>query len=52
MLGWDIGPYVKENVTKDRPTRDEIPADVLDLIREMNRSDMELYRFAERGWTN
>jgi hypothetical protein len=47
MLGWDIGPYMKENVTKDRPTRDKLPADVLELIREMNLSDMELYRFAE-----
>ena len=46
ILGWRRIHYVKGNVTKGRPAREEIPTTTVRIIEERNAFDMELYRFA------
>lgn len=46
-LGWNVRGYAKANVTKNRPSRQQLaPADV-DTIRAHNAVDTEIYRFAK-----
>ncbi|SHJ50521.1 sulfotransferase family 2 domain-containing protein [Paramaledivibacter caminithermalis] len=45
-LGWKINKYKKENETKNRPSIDEIDHDTIEIIREKNQKDIELYKFA------
>ena len=45
-FGWSNVYFVPLNVGKGR--RDPLPASTLELIREQNRLDLELYRWAER----
>ncbi len=47
-FGWRTPFYVKENVTKNRPRREEISKDTLNLIAKYNQLDIELYRYAQR----
>lgn len=52
-LGWQNAPvYVKENVTADRPRKEVVPQDVLDLIKKHNELDIELYRYATELFEN
>jgi hypothetical protein len=46
-FGWSNLFYVRRNLTRSRPQREELSADVLDLIREYNQLDIELYAFAK-----
>jgi len=46
LLGWADIYYQRRNVSKGHTERAEIPAPVLDRIRERNSLDLELYRFA------
>lgn len=47
ILGWRQPPlYIKRNVTENRPLKEDISADVLDLIKKHNELDIELYRYA------
>jgi hypothetical protein len=47
-FGWKTPFYVKMNVTKDRPRKEDIPADTLAIIEEYNQMDAELYRYAQQ----
>ncbi|MBM7691248.1 hypothetical protein JOC77_000653 [Peribacillus deserti] len=45
---WKDILYRKENITMNRPSRDEIPTDVINLIKQYNSLDIELYEFAKK----
>jgi Galactose-3-O-sulfotransferase len=45
-LGWRWPVYARANVTVDRPPREGIDDDVIEMIEADNRLDRELYRFA------
>lgn len=47
-LGWKINNYKKINVTPDRPTIEEIPKEVIEIIKTKNEKDIELYTFANK----
>ena len=47
-LGWFCTPYVRENVTADRPANGEISSYVIKRIEEYNSLDMELYDWSTR----
>jgi Galactose-3-O-sulfotransferase len=46
LFGWKIRHYSSFNVTRGRPTKDEVPAEIRNVIEERYRYDVELYRFA------
>lgn len=46
-FGWSIRGYANKNVAQQRSRAEDLPESTLELIREHNRLDMELYRFAE-----
>ena len=47
-LGWNNMYYVRENVTPDRPRREQLSADVMEAINAVNHLDVELYAFAAK----
>jgi Sulfotransferase family len=49
IFGWS-GPlrYVRQNVTRRRPSLDDISKNAVNLIHERNRVDMQLYQFARK----
>jgi glycosyltransferase involved in cell wall biosynthesis len=51
-LGWRWPFYVNRNVTRGRPSRDEIPQDAIRVIEELNRLDTELYDWAADRFEN
>jgi hypothetical protein len=46
-FGWKMHFYVKENTTKNRPMKERISKETLDVIRNYNELDIELYRYAK-----
>ena len=44
---WDWHNYTKQNVSRIRPKREEISAEVLDALKKKNSLDLELYEFAK-----
>lgn len=44
--GWSNLLYVRANVTKRKPTRDEVAPSTIELIKERNRFDEQLYTTA------
>ncbi len=45
--GWETDTfYLRKNVNKSRPRASELPQETREAIREQNRLDLELYRFA------
>lgn len=46
-FNWKTPLYVKQNVAKKRTEKSAIPQETMELIRNYNRLDMELYRYAE-----
>jgi hypothetical protein len=46
QVGWKRIFYHRQNVTKDRPARSEVPQTAIRLIEKRNALDMELYEFA------
>lgn len=48
-LGWSWTkmPYVRHNVAPSRPHAEDLPEETVELIREFNRVDLELYRRVE-----
>ena len=44
---WKDVFYRRQNVTQDRPQRQELSAETLAVLREHNRLDLELYTYAE-----
>lgn len=47
-FGWRIPFYRKENVTRNRPRKSEIPKDTLRLIEKQNELDTELYQYVKK----
>jgi hypothetical protein len=45
-FGWRNVYYMRHNVTQDRPRQGELPVDTLNLIRQHNQLDGDLYDFA------
>jgi len=45
--GWTDTTYRKRNVTSDRPGKRDVQDGILELIRERNQLDIELYRWAK-----
>jgi len=46
-FGWQLSTYSSFNVTRSRPKKHDLSPATLDLIREKNSFDIELYRCAE-----
>ncbi|MEZ4510948.1 MAG: sulfotransferase family 2 domain-containing protein [Chloroflexota bacterium] len=46
-FGWRYVPYVTRNKTKSRPRREEVPTADRQMIKEYNRYDIELFKFAK-----
>ncbi len=53
-LGWRQVPFEKRHVARSRPSKEEVPRDILSVIEERNRLDEELYAFGvglfEAAW--
>lgn len=47
-FGWDWPFYIRDNVTKDKAAREDIPVSTLTVIREHNRLDAELYEYVKK----
>ena len=45
-LGWNFSSYVRKNVAKRRNLIDEVSAEDLELIRDYNQLDLQLYDYA------
>ena len=45
-LGWPTVAYKRSNLNRERPRRDELPADVLQIVEERNALDRELHAYA------
>lgn len=48
VYGWDNIYYSKKNITKNRPLKEEIPPRVIEIIKQSNALDIELYNFAKQ----
>jgi hypothetical protein len=47
-FGWKNIFYVKRNVTKDRPAKQQVPREVIELIEKQNDLDVQLYEYARQ----
>jgi Galactose-3-O-sulfotransferase len=47
-FGWPYRRYPMLNVGKSRPAREQLSREALDVVRDCNRFDLELYEFAAR----
>jgi hypothetical protein len=47
-LGWRNVYYVKQNVTKGRPAKRQVPRETIHLIEKHNELDMALYEYARQ----
>jgi hypothetical protein len=48
IFGWGNVFYYKSNISKDRPSLEEIPKDTIQIIQKKNELDTQLYKFAEQ----
>lgn len=48
VYGWENIHYSKENITKNRPLKEDIPPHVIEIIRQKNALDIELYKVAKQ----
>jgi hypothetical protein len=46
LFGWKIRNYAHFNVTSSRPQKEEVPAEIRDVIRDRYRYDAQLYEYA------
>ena len=46
--GWENIHYTKENITKKRLAKKDVPASTIKLIKKYNHLDIELYDFAKK----
>ena len=44
-LGWQLAPYVPQQVNPTRPSRDSLPAKVKEVIMRHNDLDLDLYHY-------
>jgi len=47
-LGWEINAYEKRHVVPNRPTLEEIPDEIIEIIKSKNEKDLVLYQFANK----
>ncbi|SDC82643.1 MULTISPECIES: sulfotransferase family 2 domain-containing protein [unclassified Candidatus Frackibacter] len=47
-LGWDDIDYTKKNVNSNRPAKDQLPVEIISMIKEKNKLDIELYDYAKK----
>ncbi|WP_180954437.1 sulfotransferase family 2 domain-containing protein [Bacillus sp. V5-8f] len=47
-LGWEDYYYKKKNVTKSRPSREDFPAHLIEIIKKNNELDIELYNYGKQ----
>jgi hypothetical protein len=47
IFGWQVRNYASFNVTKGRPRKDDVPAEIRAAIGEQYRYDVELYDYAK-----
>ncbi len=53
ILGWQDYPiYIRENVTRSRPKKSDLPQSTIDVIKEVNWADIELYDYAKKWFNN
>ncbi|MGE7592061.1 sulfotransferase family 2 domain-containing protein [Peribacillus frigoritolerans] len=50
--GWDNVNYKKKNITKARPSLQQIPIKTIKKIEQQNQLDIELYSFVKSSLTN
>lgn len=48
LLGWRNIFYAKQNVTRNRSSKQEIPRKTIKIIENYNKLDLELYKFAKQ----
>ncbi|TDL92489.1 hypothetical protein E2R55_05510 [Vibrio vulnificus] len=46
--GWGDIHYTRKNITKNRLAKEEVPSDLINLIRKYNALDLELYDYAKK----
>ncbi|MDM5453433.1 sulfotransferase family 2 domain-containing protein [Peribacillus simplex] len=44
---WGDIHYIRKNITKNRLAKEEVPSDIINLIKKYNAMDMELYNLAK-----
>ena len=49
-FGWGMPFYVKQNVTRNRPSRDDVSFEDLRLVEKYNELDVELYEYAKANF--
>jgi len=47
-LGWEIKNFRKKNVVPNRPSLEEVPDEIIEIIKSKNEKDMALYQFANQ----
>lgn len=47
-FGWKTPFYVKENVTKNRQSKDSISQESIEVIQHYNQLDIQLYQYAQQ----
>ena len=47
-LGWDTHPYEKRKIGLNKPSLEEIPDEIIEIIKSKNEKDMALYEFANQ----
>jgi hypothetical protein len=45
---WDNIDYLKQNITRKRPSKEKISPTLINLIKKYNALDLELYEFAKQ----
>ncbi|MEG9296747.1 sulfotransferase family 2 domain-containing protein [Mangrovibacillus sp. Mu-81] len=48
VYGWKDIHYTKQNITKQRPSINEVPEHIIELIKKNNDLDFELYKVANK----
>jgi len=51
-FNWNLTDYARENVTRDRPSLNDIPKHDRQIIEKYNQLDLELYEFAGHLFAN
>jgi hypothetical protein len=51
-LDWGLPIYVRRNSTSNRPAKSDLPSSTVDLIRERNALDLELYDYCREQFKN
>lgn len=47
-FNWKTPFYIKANITRNRPLREDIPQETLDVIEKYNQLDIELFNYAKQ----